>query len=156
MKALKKDLLANKNFYSKIITLILYAERSKLSSIIWPIKKIIYIVLNIELPHSKNIGKGLVLPHPYNIIINKKVIIGENCRIYHNTTIGNNDFKNGSPVIGSHCYLGTNSSVIGPIVIGDNCFISAHSLITNDLDKNLFYSNNQTKKNNIKIHELYR
>lgn len=72
---------------------------------------------------------GIILPHPYGIVIGGYSKIGQNCHIGQHVTIGGNmgKQKNGQtqPVIGNDCFICANSIVVGPITIGDNVIIGA-------------------------------
>src|SRR4051812_31081453 len=46
-------------------------------------------VFGIEIPYKTNIGKGLIVYHGVGLIINYGTVIGNNCTLRHNTTLGN-------------------------------------------------------------------
>ena len=43
---------------------------------------------NLEINSFDNIGKNLVFAHPSGITINPRTVIGDNCVIFKNATIG--------------------------------------------------------------------
>lgn len=97
-------------------------------------------ILGIELPYKLTIGKGLALHHGQSLVINDRTIIGENCRIRHNTTIGNKQNRDGTysgcPVIGNNVDVGANVCIIGDIRIGDNVKIGAGTVVVKDVPAN--------------------
>ncbi len=75
------------------------------------------------------------LPHGLNgIIISHNSVIGKNCTIYHQVTIG--EGRGGAPVIGDDVVLGAGSKVIGHVHIGNHVSIAAGSVIMEDVPDN--------------------
>ncbi|MCU7272572.1 serine acetyltransferase [Escherichia albertii] len=83
----------------------------------------------------KTLGeKGVVFPHPIGIVIGKKVIIGRNCIVYQNVTIGVRNNKHEEyPIIGNDVTIYAGAIVIGKVVIGDNAIIGAGCIVTKDV-----------------------
>ena len=80
---------------------------------------------------NAKIGAGLVIGHPNSIIIGEGVVIGENCTIYQQTTIGRKDAQTDAyPVIGDNVIIYAGAKIIGGIQIGDNVEIGANSVVT--------------------------
>lgn len=77
-------------------------------------------------------------PHGLNgIVVSHNAIIGKNCTIYHQVTIGEgNDYINGAPEIGDNVYIGAGAKIIGPIKIGDNVKIGANCVVFKDIPAN--------------------
>ncbi|SFM56258.1 DapH/DapD/GlmU-related protein [Methanolobus profundi] len=81
------------------------------------------------------------LPHGINgIFISGNAVIGKNCVIFQNTTIGSNTLPDskglGSPTIGDNCYIGAGAVIIGNINIGNNCRIGANTTVFQDIPDN--------------------
>jgi hexapeptide transferase family protein len=89
----------------------------------------------IDISGDINIGGGLYVGHPYCIVINPKVIIGKNCNIHKNVTIGqeNRGKRKGCPVIGNNVWIGVNATIIGKIVIGEDVLIAPNSYVNFDV-----------------------
>ena len=68
------------------------------------------------------------------IVVSHNAHIGQNCTIFHQVTIG--EGKNGAPIIGNDCYIGTGTIVIGNIRIGDNVRIGAGTFVNFDIPDN--------------------
>ena len=92
----------------------------------------------ISIPASAKIGHSFYIGHFGGIIFNKDTVIGDNCNIAQNVTIGisGQGDKRGVPVIGNHVYIAANSVVAGKINIGDHVLIGACSLVTSDVEAN--------------------
>ena len=80
------------------------------------------------------IDESIILPHPMNIVIGRDVIIGKNCTIYQDVTIGQNNEK--FPVIGDNVTIYTGAKVIGNIKVGNNSVIGANAVVIKDVPDN--------------------
>ena len=84
--------------------------------------------------------QGTRFPHPVGIVIHKCVIVGKNCSIYQNVTIGgpkldeNNEYQ--VPKLGNNVTIFPNSCVIGAIEIGDNAIRGAGSVVVKNVPAN--------------------
>jgi len=98
-------------------------------------QKGIEIMTGISIPASAKIGHSFYIGHFGGSIFNKDTVIGDNCNIAQNVTIGisGQGDKRGVPVIGNHVYIAANSVVAGKINIGDYVLIGACSLVTSDV-----------------------
>jgi serine O-acetyltransferase len=91
------------------------------------------VVTSAELPiFCSNIGGGLVLPHPNGIIIHPDTIVGPNCRIFQQVTMGTGS-RPGLPVIGAHVDIGAGAKILGGVKIGDFAIIGANAVVISDV-----------------------
>ena len=75
------------------------------------------------------------LPHGLNgIIISHNAVIGYDCKIFHQVTIG--EGKGGAPIIGNHVLIGAGSKLIGGIKVGDYVKIAAGCVVMQDIPDN--------------------
>lgn len=83
---------------------------------LWMQKRIVQKYSMHVSPFCK-IGKGFHLPHPVGIVIGSSVVIGDNCSVYQNVTLGGariGDVKRKmQPVIGANCTIFAGSMVLG-------------------------------------------
>jgi len=96
---------------------------------------------NSYLPFETKIASPINFVHGvYGIFISGGAVIGENCAIFQQVTIGSNmliDSKGfGSPTIGKNCLIGAGAKIIGNVKIGDNCRIGANAVVTSDMPDN--------------------
>jgi len=93
------------------------------------------IVTGADIPLNSKIAGGLLLPHPNGVVIHPDAVIGPNCLIFQQVTIGT---RNGSapPVIGGHVDIGAGAKVLGAIRIGNNVEIGANAVVTTDVPDN--------------------
>ena len=72
------------------------------------------------------------LPHGLNgIVVSHHAVIGTNCRIYHQVTIG--ETAKGAPVIGDDVVIGAGAKLIGPIRVGNRARIGAGCAVIQDI-----------------------
>lgn len=98
-----------------------------------PVYMTLTIMTGIHLPRGCKIGPGLRIYHFGGIILNPNIVIGENCTLRHNVTIGNrkNDFD--VPVIGDNVDIGCGAVILGDIKIGNNVKIGANAVVIKDV-----------------------
>ena len=89
----------------------------------------------LEIDSTTKIGKGFYIGHPYNITINPKTVIGENCNIHKGVTIGqeNRGSRKGTPIIGNKVWIGINAVIVDNIEIGDDVLIAPNSYVNCDV-----------------------
>ena len=101
-------------------------------------QKVIEITTGISIPASVQIGHSFYIGHFGGIIFNKDAIIGNDCNVAQNVTIGVSGLgeERGVPIIGNNVYIAANSVVAGKIIIEDNVLIGACSLVIADVKAN--------------------
>lgn len=90
------------------------------------------VVTGADIPLDCQIGGGLLLPHPNGIVIHPKAIIGPNCLIFQQVTIGTRS-GNLLPVIGGHVDIGAGAKILGGVRIGDHACIGANAVVLKDV-----------------------
>jgi len=109
-----------------------------LQPIYFVLNGLIQIMWGIELPRSATIGPGFYIGHFGGITIAPGAIIGRNCNISQDLTIGlsGQGEKAGVPTIGDNVYLAPGARVFGKISIGNNVKIGANAVIYKDIPDN--------------------
>lgn len=102
-------------------------------------------ILGIDVPETVTIGKNFILCHGIGVVINPGVIIGNNVKIHQNTTIGSAYSGGKSPIISDNVIIGANCVVIGEITIGDGAIIGAGSVVIKDVPQNVVVVGNPAK-----------
>jgi serine O-acetyltransferase len=101
-------------------------------------QKGIEMATGISVPASARIGHSFYFAHFGGIILNANVVIGDNCNVSQNVTIGVSGLgeKRGVPIIGNSVYIAANAVLAGKITIGDNAVVGACSLVSTDVPEN--------------------
>lgn len=68
-------------------------------------------ILSFDIHENTSIGENFCVWHCLGIVINPNVVIGENCTMRHNITIGNKG--NGTPKIGNNVEIGAGAILLG-------------------------------------------
>jgi serine O-acetyltransferase len=106
------------------------------------VMKFIYIRLGIrygmDISASAIIGRGLYIGHFGGIVVNPDAVIGDNCNLSHEVTIGqvNRGTKTGCPVIGDNVFIGPGAKIIGRIHVGNGAAIGANCVVVDDVPEN--------------------
>lgn len=101
------------------------------------VKAAIRILWGGVVPYQAQIGSGTVLGYQaLGVVIHKRCVIGKNCHISQNVTIGGTSGLYEVPVLGDNVQVGVGAVIIGPIHIGDNVVIGANAVVNKDIPSN--------------------
>jgi serine O-acetyltransferase len=89
-------------------------------------------VSGAEIPAATRIGGGLLLPHPNGVVVHPQAVIGPNCLLFQQVTLGTNGSP-AAPVLGGHVDVGAGAKVLGGITIGDHAKIGANAVVISDV-----------------------
>ena len=103
------------------------------------ISQIARFITGIEIHPGATIGKRLLIDHGMGIVIGETTTIGDDCTIYHNSTLGGTgkDKNKRHPDIGNNVMIGTGAKILGPIKIGNNVKIGANSVVLKNVADNV-------------------
>lgn len=90
-------------------------------------------VCGADIPLNAAIGGGLLLPHPSGVVIHPDAVIGPNCLIFQQVTIGQGGRVPGAPRIGGHVDIGAGARVLGGITVGDHARVGANAVVLRDI-----------------------
>ena len=90
--------------------------------------------MGINIPFATAIGPGLLVGHAGGIVVNAATVIGRNCNLSHNVTIGSTKGRRaGVPTIGDDVYIGPGAVLFGNIVVGDGAAVGANAVVVDDV-----------------------
>jgi serine O-acetyltransferase len=90
------------------------------------------VVTGADIPLNCQIGGGLLLPHPNGVVIHPRAVIGVNCLIFQQVTIGSRS-GDGLPIVGGHVDIGAGAKILGKVTIGDHARIGANAVVTRNV-----------------------
>jgi serine O-acetyltransferase len=92
-------------------------------------------IFAVDINPAARIGLGIMLDHGTGIVIGETAVIGDNCSILQNVTLGGTGKETGDrhPKIGSNVLLGAGAKVLGNISIGDCSRVAAGSVVLKDV-----------------------
>ena len=88
----------------------------------------------IDLPATTIVGRRLLIGHHGGIVIHPRTVIGDDCVILQNVTIGAATIRRHweAPKLGNRVQVGAGAAIIGKVVIGDDVSIGPNvSVLTN-------------------------
>ena len=102
----------------------------------WKLRHLLLsIVTGSDFNPNATIGERVMLPHPTGVVIHGGVVIGDDCMIMQQVTIGQRSDAH-VPTVGSRVYIGAGAKVLGKIVIGDGARIGANAVVLCDVPAN--------------------
>ena len=115
-------------------------------------------ITGIEIHPGATIGKRLLIDHGMGVVIGETATIGDDCTIYHNSTLGGTgkDKHKRHPDIGNNVMVGSGAKVLGPIKIGNNVKIGANSVVLKNVPDNVTVVRNTTVIVVVTIQSLYK
>ena len=89
----------------------------------------------IELPYSTQVGRRVVIEHQGGIVIHGDAIIGDDCSLRHNVTLGNRNVDRpfDAPRLGVGVNVGAGAKILGGVAIGDGAQIGANAVVCTDV-----------------------
>lgn len=80
-------------------------------------------------------GSNLRLPHPTGVVFHGDAVIGDNCMIMQQVTIGM--IGSGEyPTIGDNVYIGAGAKILGKVHVGNGARIGAQAVVLTDVPAN--------------------
>jgi serine O-acetyltransferase len=94
-------------------------------------------VYSIEITSRTRIGRRLRLAHQGGVSIHPSVVIGDDCLIRQNVTIGiaSNEATK-APTLGDRVEIGAGAVIIGGITIGDDARVGPNAVVTTSVPAN--------------------
>jgi serine O-acetyltransferase len=87
-----------------------------------------------DIPLGFNPGGGFALPHPTGVVIHPGAVVGPNCMLMQQTTLGAaRGNRKGTPTLGGHVDVGAGAKIIGAVTIGDHAIIGANAVVLIDV-----------------------
>lgn len=102
------------------------------------ISQISRAITGIEIHPGACIGKGFFIDHGMGVVIGETTVIGDNCTIYQNVTLGGTGKDKGKrhPTIGDNVMIGSGAKVLGPFTVGSNSKIAANAVVLSEVPEN--------------------
>ncbi len=92
----------------------------------------------IEIHPGAIIGHRFFIDHGMGIVIGETAIIGNDCTLYHNVTLGGTSWEKGKrhPTLGNNVVIGAGAKILGPLMIGDNARVGSNSVVVKNVSNN--------------------
>jgi len=125
--------------YTWWLRLCAYLRSRKLLRLFFPLAWLInhhqQIRFGIGISYKTSIGPGLYIGHEGGIVVSEYAVIGRNCNLSHQVTIGvsRRGARAGVPTIGDNVYIGPGAKIFGALSIGENAAVGANCVVTRDV-----------------------
>jgi len=113
------------------------AERPRLVAapllaLCWVLYVFVRNVYGVELPRTTKVGRRLRLAHQSGIVIHPHAVIGDDCTIRQNVTIGGVHPSRWevAPTLGDRVEIGAGAVLIGKLTVGDDARIGPNVVLT--------------------------
>jgi len=85
----------------------------------------------VEIHPGAEIGRRFFIDHGTGVVIGETAVIGDDCVMFHNVTLGGTGKHRGKrhPTVHDNVFIGTSATLLGPITVGSNTKIGANSFI---------------------------
>lgn len=93
------------------------------------------VVAGADIPLNCKIGIGLLLPHPNGIVIHPDSVLGVNCLLFQQVTLGITVEGGVAPVLGDHVDVGAGAKILGDVRIGHRAIVGANAVVVRDVSE---------------------
>lgn len=89
----------------------------------------------IEIHPAAQIGRNLFIDHGTGVVIGETAMVGDNCTIYQNATLGGTGKEHNKrhPTLLNNVIVGAGAKVLGNITVGNNVKIGANAVVLKDV-----------------------
>ncbi len=88
-----------------------------------------------DISRDARIAASVSFPHLTGVVIHEDAVVGENCMIMQQVTLGQTAIP-GAPMVEPGVYIGAGAKVLGPVRIGRNARIGANAVVLRDVPDN--------------------
>jgi serine O-acetyltransferase len=91
------------------------------------------VMASAEIPlNTGGLSGGLILPHPTGVVLHPDSVVGPNCALFQQVTLGIGP-RAGAPRLGGAVEVGPGAKILGGVVIGDGALIGANAVVVDDV-----------------------
>lgn len=102
------------------------------------ISQIVRLFTQIEIHPQASIGKNLFIDHACGVVIGQTTIIGNDCTLYQNVTLGGISNKNEKrhPTLCDNVTICAGAKVLGNIIVKSGAVVGANAVVLKNVDEN--------------------
>jgi len=93
------------------------------------------LVTGADVPLNSQIAGGLLLPHPNGVVVTPEAVIGPNCLLFQQVTLGTREQIAGAPILHGHVDVGAGAKILGRVTIGAHAVIGANAVVLCDVPR---------------------
>jgi serine O-acetyltransferase len=107
--------------------------RKAVSLVYRPAAFLVRNVYGIEIAPTVSIGRRVEIPHGGKLVVAGRTVIGDDCILRHNVTIGAARRIEDVPTLGTRVAVGTGAVILGKINVGDYAEIGPNAVVLTDV-----------------------
>ena len=109
--------------------------RARLLRPVFRVARVLVVNLyGVEIPPDVVVGRRLHLPHAHGVVLVPGSVVGDDCLLRHNVTLGLGSVERGGrPTLGDRVHLGPGATVVGAVDVGDDVRIGPAALVVDDV-----------------------
>lgn len=95
-------------------------------------------ITGIEIHQAARIGPGFFIDHGMGTVIGETAIVGKNCMLFHQVTLGGTGKETGKrhPTLRDNVVIGAGAKILGNITLGSNVYVGSNSVVLKDVPDN--------------------
>ncbi len=94
---------------------------------------------NVWLLAPCEIGPGLRIVNPHNVLVAPDASLGANCSLDHAVTLGTGPLP-GAPAVGNGVVVSAGAKILGGVRVGDDVFVGDNAVVTKDVPSHVSIS----------------
>ena len=115
-----------------------FAYFHRLKPVAFVLCRISQLLFQVDIDPRAKIGPGLRLRHCQGVVIGSEAVIGSNCTIFHQVTIGKRfsggpNRPDGMATVGDDVMIGAGAKVLGPVQVSHGAVIGANAIVNKDV-----------------------
>ena len=109
--------------------------RSWLTRLYWMLYRKVRNTYAIDLPHTVQLGRRVIVEHQGPIIIHRNSVIGDDCILRQGVTLGYRHLDRSfeAPKLGNRVNTGAGAKILGNVTIGDDAWVGANAVVLQDV-----------------------
>jgi serine O-acetyltransferase len=106
-----------------------------LSILLVPQEFLMRVLMSGQISAQAVIGRRIRIPHAWGIVIHSSVVVGDDCTLLHQVTLGVNEHRtiHIGPHLENGVYVGAGAKVIGAITVGERSVVGANAVVVEDV-----------------------
>lgn len=95
-------------------------------------------ITGIEIHPGAELGRRVVIDHGMGTVIGETAIVGDDCLIFQNVTLGSSRYREGQrhPTLERGVIVGVGATVIGSVRLGEEAKVGAGAVVVGDVEAN--------------------
>jgi len=90
-------------------------------------------ITGADIPLNAQIAGGLRITHPNGVVVHPRAVVGPNCLLFQQVTLGTGGRIPGAPRLMGHNAIGAGAKILGGVTIGPHAKVGANAVVLCDV-----------------------